>query len=150
MIDLFYRVYLDYISSKQKFKIRKIVSSRYNVYENNKYSQFIPGYFIQDSQFVASRENIGGVGDKKDLLLPTEEELKNAQIYNKFIPEYNLNENGDIVNINPNLFDTRYNIKEERNIFHINELKQNNNNFIAIKDTSLDNNFKEQKLINDK
>ena len=150
MIDLFYRIYLDYISSKQKFKIRKIVSSRYNVYENNKYSQFIPGYFIQDSQFVASRENIGGVGDKKDLLLPTEEELKNAQIYNKFIPEYNLNENGDIVNINPNLFDTRYNIKEERNIFHINELKQNNNNFIAIKDTSLDNNFKEQKLINDK
>jgi hypothetical protein len=150
MIDLFYRIYLDCITSKQKFKIRKIVSSRYNVYENNKYSQFIPGYFIQDSQFVASRENIGGVGDKKDLLLPTEEELKNAQIYNKFIPEYNLNENGDIVNINPNLFDTRYNIKEERNIFQINELKQNNNNFIAIKDTSLDNNYKEQKLINDK
>ena len=38
MIDLFYRIYLDYISSKQKFKIRKIVSSRYNVFENNKYS----------------------------------------------------------------------------------------------------------------
>jgi len=149
MIDLFYRIYLDIISSKQKFKIRKIVSSRYNVFENNKYSQFTPGYSIQDSQFVENRDNIGGVLDKKDLLLPTEEELKNAQIFNKLIPEYNLNENGDIVNININLFDTRYNIKEERNIFQKNELKQNINNSIAIKDTSLDNNYKDQKLIND-
>jgi len=149
MIDLFYRIYLDIISSKQKFKIRKIVSSRYNVFENNKYSQFTPGYSIQDSQFVENRDNIGGVFDKKDLLLPTEEELKNAQIFNKLIPEYNLNENGDIVNININLFDTRYNIKEERNIFQKNELKQNINNSIAIKDTSLDNNYKDQKLIND-
>lgn len=117
MIDLFYRIYLDYISSKQKFKIRKIVSSRYNVFENNKYSQFTPGYSIQDSQFVENRDNIGGVYDKKDLLLPTEEELKNAQIFNKLIPEYILNENGNIVNLNTNLFDTSYNIKEERNIF---------------------------------
>ena len=60
-----------------------------------------------------------------------------------------MNENGDIVNINTNLFDTRYNIKEERNIFQKNVLKQNNVNSIALKDTSLDNNYKEQKLIND-
>ena len=84
------------------------------------------------------------------MLLPTEEELKNAQFFNKLIPEYILNENGDIVNINTNLFDTRYDIKEERNIFQkINELIQNNNNNIAIKNPSLDNNYKEQKLIND-
>ena len=60
-----------------------------------------------------------------------------------------MNENGDIVNINTNLFDTRYNIKEERNIFQKNVLKQNNVNSIALKDTSLDNNYKEQKLIYD-
>ena len=60
-----------------------------------------------------------------------------------------MNENGNIVNLNTNLFDTSYNIKEERNIFQKNELKQNYDNSIAIKDTSLDNNYKDQKLIND-
>ena len=149
MIDLFYRIYLECISSKQKFTIRKIVSSRYNVFENNKYSQFTPGFSIQDSQFLANKDNIGGVGDKKDLLLPTEEELKKAEIFIKFIPEYKINENGDIVNINTNLFDTRYNFKEEWSIFQKEEKKQNNDNYIAMKDASLDNNYKEQMLIND-
>ena len=94
-------------------------------------------------------DNIGGIFDKKDLLLPTEEELKKAEIFIKFIPEYKINENGDIVNINTNLFDTRYNFKEERSIFQKEEKKQNNDNYIAMKDASLDNNYKEQMLIND-
>ena len=43
-IDKFYELILDCLCSKQFFVIKKIVSTRQNVLENPKYSQFISEY----------------------------------------------------------------------------------------------------------
>ena len=115
MVDQFYKTYLEYLSSHQFFIIRKIISSRKNVLENNKFSQFTPGYIIEEENFVANKDEIGGINKETKLVLPTEEEIQKSKVYYKFIPEYELNEFGDVVNINKNSVDNLLKIEEKQN-----------------------------------
>ena len=73
MIDEFYKLYLDYLCSHQYFIIKKVISSRINVLDNEKYSQFVPGYNILDENFVANKDDIGGINNEINITLPTEE-----------------------------------------------------------------------------
>ena len=146
MIDQFYRLYLDCICSKQFFIIRKIISSRNNVLENNKYSQFTPGFSISDNNVVEIKNDISGVNKDMNLSLPTEEELINANNYRKYIPEYKFNENGEVININNNSVDNILNIKEENNNKPIIEKNQNKDNFVSMNILNQDN--KKEELIN--
>ncbi len=146
MIDQFYRLYLDCICSKQFFIIRKIISSRNNVLENNKYSQFTPGFSISDNNVVEIKNDISGVNKDMNLSLPTEEELINANNYRKYIPEYKFNENGEVININNNSVDNILNIKEENNNKPIIEKNQNKDNFVTMNILNQDN--KKEELIN--
>ena len=124
--DQLYTLYLESLCSYQFFVIRKIISSRNNVLENEKYSKFTTGYTINNNNFVAERKSIGGISTDIEPELPTEEEIEKAKIYNKYIPEYKFNETGDIININENPLDNILEIKEENKKNEIN--KQNNNN----------------------
>ena len=114
MVDQFYKTYLDCISAHQFFVIKKIVSSRQNVLENNQYSKFTPGYIIENENFVANRDEIGGINAETKLILPTEEEIQKSKAYYKFIPEYELNEYGEVVNNNRNSIDNILNINNEK------------------------------------
>lgn len=113
MIDQFYKLYIECITSKQFFVIRKIISSRKNVLENDKYSQFLPGCTIFNEKFVPERNSICGVNNDIKPILPTEEEIEKSKIYKKYLPEYELNENEDVVNLNRYSINNLLNIKEE-------------------------------------
>ena len=76
--DQLYTLYLESLCSYQFFVIRKIISSRNNVLENEKYSKFTTGYTINNNNFVAERKSIGGISTDIEPELPTEEEIEKA------------------------------------------------------------------------
>ena len=49
------------------------------------------------------------------MILPNEEEIQKSKVYYKFIPEYELNEFGDVVNNNKNSVDNLLLIEEKKN-----------------------------------
>ena len=114
-IEKFYELYLDCICSKQFFVIKKIVSSRENVLENPKYSQFVSGYNIKEEKITYQKDIIGGVDKEIEVKLPTEEEREIAlsKGYNKYIPQYMMKEDGEIINKNQNSIENILEIKEE-------------------------------------
>lgn len=112
-LDKFYELYLDCICSKQFFVIKKIVSSRENVLQNPKYSQFISGYNINEQNKIYERDTIGGIDNEIEVKLPTEEEISLARDYNKYIPQYIMDQNGEVINMNQNSVENLMEIKEE-------------------------------------
>ena len=99
-MDGFYDLYLYFICSKQFFVIKKIVSSRQNVLENPKYSKFITGYNINEQNVILERNTIGGVDNQIEVKLPTEQEIASAKDYDKYIPQYIMKEDGEVINTN--------------------------------------------------
>ena len=93
-------------------------------FENPKYSQFISGYNINDQNITLQRETIGNVDNQIEPKLPTEQEIQEAQEFNKYIPQYTMKENGEIINMNQNSLESLMKIKEE------NTQNQVGNNFI--------------------
>lgn len=112
-LDKFYELYLDCICSNQFFVIKKVVSSRQNVLENPKYSQFISGYHIKEENITLERNTIGGVDNEIEVKLPTEQEIELAKNYNKYIPQYMMKENGEVINMNHTSIENLMEIKEE-------------------------------------
>ena len=112
-LDKFYELYLDCICSNQFFVIKKIVSSRQNVLENPKYSQFISGYHINEENITLERNTIGGVDNEIEVNLPTEQEIQLAKNYNKYIPQYIMKEDGEVINMNTTSIENLMEIKEE-------------------------------------
>ena len=112
-LDKFYELYLDCICSNQFFVIKKIVSSRQNVLENPKYSQFISGYHIKEENVTLERNTIGGVDNEIEVKLPTEEEIELSKNYNKYIPQYMMKEDGEVINMNQTSLENLMEIKEE-------------------------------------
>ena len=112
-IDKFYELYLDCICSKQFFVIKKIISTRENVLENPKYSQFISGYNINEENITYQKDIIGGIDKGIEVKMPTEREIALSKDYNKYIPQYMMKEDGEIVNMNQNSVDNIMEIKEE-------------------------------------
>ena len=144
MVDEFYKLYFNYLCTHQYFIIKKVVSSRNNVLQNDKYSQFIPGYNILEENFVANKKDIGGVNNELNITLPTEEEIEKAQSYKKYIPNYELNENRNVVNTNNYNIDNLLNIegiKNENKNIELNDIENENNKVMNINDQ--DNSNKE-------
>ena len=132
-LDKFYELYLDSICSSQFFVIKKIVSSRQNVLENPKYSQFISGYHIKEENVTLERNTIGGVDNEIEVKLPSEEEIELAKNYNKYIPQYMMNEDGQVINMNQTSIENLMEIKEE-------------NRQISSSDTNIQNQNKENEI----
>jgi len=88
-----YKLYFDYLCIFQKFKIRKLISTRYDLNQpdyQNKYRPLIPqinlinqifNYQPQDYNYLNSNRN-------DDLKLPTQKELEEAKKYQDKIPDY--------------------------------------------------------------
>ena len=142
-IDKFYELYLDCISTKQFFVIKKIVSTRENVLENQKYSQFISGYNIKEGNITYEKDIIGGVDKEIKVKLPTEREIALSKDYNKYIPQFVMKEDGEIINMYKYSFEKIMGIKEDnqyKNLENeINEMLINDNNLNDINQPLINN-----------
>ena len=96
MLAQFYKLYVNSFCVYQPFKIRKIVSSRYNlmaqVKKNEKYKVVAPIINLGSETYKYDSEEIGRVYDAAKPVCPTEEELKNARQYENSVPDFEMKE----------------------------------------------------------
>ena len=109
-VSEFYKLYINTLFVYQQFKIRKIISTRYDLNEpayEEKYSKLAPQLNLITEQFKYEPDNYNYINKDSQLDLPTEEELELAQKYQDKIPDYKIslgddkNKEGVIVD-NPN------------------------------------------------
>lgn len=95
----FYKYYVDAQSVYQHYKIRKIVSTRYNLMEPQfaqMYASFAPALNVYDQMYNYEAKDVGYCSSEVNASIPTEEELQAAQQYNNFVPQYQVNSAGSI------------------------------------------------------
>ena len=119
----FYKIYINTLFVYQQFKIRKIISTRYdlNAPENEeKYQKLIPQINLITEQYKYEPNSYNYINKDTQLDLPTEEEIEMANKYKDKIPDYQIssgdeqNKEGVIVD-NPNY--SYYNNNEPPTIF---------------------------------
>jgi hypothetical protein len=88
----FFRIYVDSFCVYQKFKVRKIVSTRYDL-NMDRYLAFVPQLNLITNQYQYEQNYYNYKNDSYDVQLPTEEELKQAQQYQNKIPDYQVSNN---------------------------------------------------------
>ena len=101
----FYKCYVDKLCVPQRFSVRKIVSTRYDLNSppiQERYQHFIPAINVYQNQYIYQPSDFNYLNNDYNVDLPTQEELERAgQYYNK-IPDYKVDEqtytcfNGDI------------------------------------------------------
>ena len=76
---------------KQAFVVRKIISTRYNLVndENNKkYNSFRPTLSIQENMYEYDASETGCVYESQKIDIPTLDELERAKMYENEVPQY--------------------------------------------------------------
>ena len=89
----FYKIYINSLFVYQVFKIRKIISTRYNLNEplySNKYSQLAPQLNLINKQYTYKPNTYNYVNKEMEVDLPTKEELERAEQYKDKIPDYKI------------------------------------------------------------
>ena len=88
-----YKLYFDSLCVFQRFKVRKIISTRYDlnqpVYQEN-YQQFIPRINLIFQTFKYQPQDYNYLNNKYEVNLPTQEELERAQRYQDKVPDYQI------------------------------------------------------------
>ena len=91
----FYKLYINTFFIYQEFKIRKIVSTRYDLNDHvheEKYSQLVPQLNLITKQYKYEPNTYSYVKQESQLDLPTKEELELASIYQDKIPNYQISQ----------------------------------------------------------
>ena len=97
-----------------KFKIRKIISTRYDLSNDSRYDSFTPKLLFPKERFVFNKQDISYLDNKNNIIPPTSEEIAQSMKYKDYIPEYKLYSGN-----NKNLIGSVINIKE--NNYNINQ-----------------------------
>ena len=87
----FYKAYVNSFCIEQKFKIRKIVSTRYNLNQpmyDEKYAALNPQINLISQVYKYEPKDYNYINDNYQVNLPTEEEIKRSTIYDNQVPEY--------------------------------------------------------------
>ena len=99
----FYKIYIDKLCVAQKFTIRKIVSTRYNLNEpqyQNDYQYFMPALDLKTKQYCYQPQEYNYINQDLNQELPTQEEIEMAEKYKSNVPNYEIEKytyiNGDI------------------------------------------------------
>ena len=93
----FYKLYINTFFVYQQFKIRKIISTRYDLnapINESKYSKLVPQLNLITQQYTYEPNNYNYINKESQLDLPTKEELEMAYKYKDKIPDYQIS-NGD-------------------------------------------------------
>jgi len=89
----FYKIYINSLFVYQVYKIRKIISTRYNLNEplySQKYSQLAPQLNLINQQYTYKPNDYNYVNQEMEIDLPTKEELERAEQYKDKIPDYKI------------------------------------------------------------
>ena len=89
----FFRIYIDSLSVYQKFKVRKLISTRYDL-NQPVYQVFVPQLDLISQQYTYNQDQYNYMNQDYDLKLPTEEELEQAKQYQSKIPDYKISSGG--------------------------------------------------------
>ena len=89
----FYRLYIDSICVYQKFKVRKLISTRYDL-NQPVYQVFVPQINLITQQYQYEQQYYNYINQNYDLQLPTQEELEAAKQYQSKIPDYQISSGG--------------------------------------------------------
>ena len=82
-------LYIFYLESKchyQRFIIRKVISTRKDLNNDEKYNLMIPG--LKYNGELIKYENTGNINNNYDLKEPTKEELDKSMEYNNLVPNF--------------------------------------------------------------
>ena len=92
----FYKLYVNSFCVYQKFKIRKIVSTRYDL-NQPVYQNLIPKINIITQEFNYQPQDYNHLNTGYEVKLPTKEEIERAKQYQNKIPDYQISSgNGNI------------------------------------------------------
>ena len=154
-----YKLYFDSLCISQIFKIRKLISTRYDL-NQPKYEQFIPQIIIinQTYNYQPQDYNYLNPSDKYSVNLPTKEEIERAKQYQDKVPDYQVSSGkGDIhegvIIDNPNFSSYKANPRNQKpapTIFNQNNkhnglsisVKVNQNNKVENNDAETDDSLK--------
>ena len=92
----FYKLYFDRLCVKQVFKIRKLVSTRYDLNQSI-YQYYIPQINLITQQYNYNPEDYNFINEKYQVQAPTAQELEMAKQYQNKVPNYQISSgNGQI------------------------------------------------------
>ena len=98
-----YKCYIDNKCVPQRFTVRKLISTRYNLNEqqyNARYQSFMPALDLQNQQYTYQPEEYNYLNNDYNPDLPTQEELEKAEQYKNNVPNYEIEKyssfNGDV------------------------------------------------------
>jgi hypothetical protein len=99
----FYKIYIDKKCVPQRFTVRKLISTRYDLNAQqyqDMYQYFMPALDLQYQQFTYQPQDYNYLNNDYNADYPTEEELQRAEQYSNKIPKYEIQSytsfNGDI------------------------------------------------------
>ena len=87
----FYKTYVNSFCMFQRFKIRKLISTRYNLMNEEhlqQYSSLNPEVRMFQEQYSYVPRETGYTFEGNKYWAPTEDELENAQQYQQYVPNY--------------------------------------------------------------
>ena len=89
----FYKAYVNSFCVYQKFKVRKLVSTRYDL-NQPVYQTFVPQINIIVQEYNYQPQDYNYINSQYQVKYPTEEELERAKQYKDKIPDYQLSSGG--------------------------------------------------------
>ena len=89
----FYKAYVNSFCVYQKFKVRKLVSTRYDL-NQPVYQGFVPQLNLIVQQYDYQPEYYNYINKDYQVKLPTQEELERAKQYQNKVPDYQLSSGG--------------------------------------------------------
>ena len=82
-----YKCYFNSFCIDQEFKIRKLISTGYDL-NIEQYKSFIPSIDVLSQKYVFEEQNYNYINYNFHAIPPTSQEIKNAEIYKDKIPQY--------------------------------------------------------------
>ena len=82
-----YKCYVNSYCLDQKFKIRKLVSTRYDL-NQDQYQTFVPSFDVPAGQYAFEPSSYNYINNDYQVKQPTKEEIDRAAMYRDKIPKY--------------------------------------------------------------
>ena len=83
-----YKCYINSYCLDQKFTIRKLISTRYDLNMNQQYEAFTPSINVPSQQYVFDQAQFSYLNNQYQVHKPTQEEINRAAQYQNYVPNY--------------------------------------------------------------
>ena len=83
-----YKCYVNSYCLDQQFKIRKLISTRYDLNQQEQYQYLIPSFNVPDQQYAFEPSNYNYINNDYNVQQPTNDEISRASTYKDKIPKY--------------------------------------------------------------